>query len=31
MMLLIDERLDFGFYFSKQQFKASLEQFYIAE
>ena len=31
MMLLIGEGLDFGFYFSKQQFKTSLEQFYIAE
>ena len=29
MMLLIGESLDFGFYFFKQQFKASLEQFYI--
>ena len=30
-MLVIGESLDFGFYFFKQQFKALLEQFYIAE
>ena len=29
MMPLIGESLDFGFYFFKQQFEASLEQFYI--
>ena len=28
MMPLIGESLDFRFYFFKQQFKASLEQFY---
>ena len=28
MMPLMGESLDFGFYYFKQQFKASLEQFY---
>ena len=31
MMPLIGEGLDFGFYYFKQQFKASLEQFYICK
>ena len=30
-MPLTGERVEFGFYFLKQQFKASQEQFYIAE
>ena len=31
MMPLISEGLDFGFYYFKQLFKASLEQFYICK
>lgn len=31
MMLLTGESADFGVYFFKHQFKASLEQIYIAE
>ena len=31
MMPLIGEGLDFGFYYFKQQFKASLEPFYICK
>ena len=31
MMPLTGESVEFGFYFLKQQFKASQEQFYIAE